>query len=271
MFDLYLFNTIINTLWYLFTILFVLYKYTAFFSYIYNFVKFCGKLFLGVSYIYKYIYNFRSNRFDIESQNNNVIQQGTFNEHQDNKTFYQKCKNYITKNYNYYNRKIFSGAEVTLPLVETNYSSQIKLSTQLFDNKEKEQKLFNQKMNELEDSELELEEHNCYINNQNNGVKFKTYDYTPLAQHAFDDDVLFDKNFKTEYINSSGTYNEERQCTLGSFLKNKSVTINKKLNVSYESKRESDSDIEIDSDIELNSDMELDSELNSSNTIFYDL
>ena len=256
MFDLYLFNTIVNTLWYLFTILFVLYKYTAFFSYIYNFVKFCGQLFSGISHIYKYIYNFRSNRFDIESQNNNVPV--TLDGNVGNKTLYQKCKNYISKNYNYYYRKIFPNADIynlpmTVPLVETNYSSSI----QLDNNKEKEQKLFNQKMNELENSELELEQHNCYIkNNQNNGVNFKTYDYTPLETcSSLNDDVLFDKNFKTEYINSSGAS--------GSFFKNKSVTINEELNVSYESKNDSDSDIEIDS--------VLDNELNSSNTIFYDL
>ena len=55
MFDLYLFNTIINVLWYLFTVLFVLYRYTKFFSYIYNFVKFCGKLVTGASYVYSFI------------------------------------------------------------------------------------------------------------------------------------------------------------------------------------------------------------------------
>lgn len=43
MFDLYLFNTIINVIWYIFTILFVLYKFTSFFTYIYGFVKFCTK------------------------------------------------------------------------------------------------------------------------------------------------------------------------------------------------------------------------------------
>lgn len=49
--DLYLFNTIINTIWYLFTILFVLYRFTSFFSYIYNFSKFCYKLWNGIVYI----------------------------------------------------------------------------------------------------------------------------------------------------------------------------------------------------------------------------
>lgn len=45
--DLYLFNTIINTSWYLFTTLFILYKFTSFFSSIYGFVIFCKKLWTG--------------------------------------------------------------------------------------------------------------------------------------------------------------------------------------------------------------------------------
>lgn len=48
--NLYLFNTIINTCWYFFTILFVLYKFTSFFTHVYGFFKFCGKLYNGATY-----------------------------------------------------------------------------------------------------------------------------------------------------------------------------------------------------------------------------
>ena len=257
MFDLYLFNTVINTLWYLFTILFVLYKYTAFFSYIYNFVKFCGKLFSGVSYVYKYISgNNNLNRVDIESQNNQ----------NNNKTFYQKCKNYITKNYNYYYRKIFPNASVQMstintntfvPLVETNYSSQIKFSTQLnnssnedvfrrqSDNiKELEQKEFIKKMNELQKSDLEHSELEQKYNIHTHTNEYP-YEYTPIFEE--NEEKYFDENIKTNSI-----------------LKN--VTFNEKLNVSYGSGIvESNIDSDIDSDIA--SDIASDSEL----TIFYDL
>lgn len=50
--DLLLFNTIINTVWYVFTALFILYKYTSFFSYGYNFVRFCGKAWTGATWLY---------------------------------------------------------------------------------------------------------------------------------------------------------------------------------------------------------------------------
>lgn len=71
MFDLYLFNTIINTIWYIFTILFVLYRFTSFFSYIYNFSRFCGKIFTGIKYVYNYINSKNIHNYhniDIESQ-----------------------------------------------------------------------------------------------------------------------------------------------------------------------------------------------------------
>jgi hypothetical protein len=48
--DLYYYNTIINTGWYLFTIVFLLYKFTTFFSHAYNLFKFCGKIISGGNY-----------------------------------------------------------------------------------------------------------------------------------------------------------------------------------------------------------------------------
>jgi hypothetical protein len=60
--DLYLFNTIINTIWYLFTILFVLYRFTSFFSYIYNFSKFCYKLWNGIVYLIEQVNTYLKKR-----------------------------------------------------------------------------------------------------------------------------------------------------------------------------------------------------------------
>ena len=51
LFDFYLFNTIINTFWYIFTILFVLYKFTSFFTYVINFVNFCKDLWINLIWI----------------------------------------------------------------------------------------------------------------------------------------------------------------------------------------------------------------------------
>ena len=51
MVDLYFVTSIINIIWYIFSILFVLYRFTSFFSYIYGFLKFSAKFLQGFVYI----------------------------------------------------------------------------------------------------------------------------------------------------------------------------------------------------------------------------
>lgn len=64
--DIYLLSTITNIVWYIFTILFVLYRFTTFFSWIWNFLIFLGNLmsvfkWLGnkINYIYNYYKGYR--------------------------------------------------------------------------------------------------------------------------------------------------------------------------------------------------------------------
>ena len=249
MFDLYLFNTIMNTLWYLFTVLFVLYKYTTFFNYIYNFVKFCGKLITGISHVYKYINP--SPQIDLEAQ---------YLQENERKSLYTKCKGYIVKNYNYYYRKIFKNEynepllnrnnQNTFPLIETDYGSKIQFSTQLHKSndtfptsstrstrstsksisKKYEIDMFNKKMNELDHSELELEENKCLINND--------YYYNKL------DGVVFNiKDASQSNYNNSNNFN-----------------IKDNLNVFYSNTDTEDTDIDknIDTDIDKNIDIDID-------------
>lgn len=229
MFDLYLFNTIINALWYLFTILFVLYRYTKFFSYIYNFIRFCGKLVTGASYVYNFINP--TPQLDLEAQH---LQENRNTK----KTLYSKCKEYIVKNYNYYYRK-FTGNynnhtdeyselinrnnQNTFPLVETNYGSGVEFSTQL---KKRENDIFNKKIEELEHSELDTEEPNCYIKNENkinsatftddvdrqqDGMIFlqdsNNYIFKIGETTTVKDKILLNENFKTDFIKSRESFN----------------------------------------------------------------
>jgi hypothetical protein len=55
--DIYLFTMILNWLWYIFSILFVLYRFTSFFTYVYGFFKFLGKLFEGLIYFKNQSFN----------------------------------------------------------------------------------------------------------------------------------------------------------------------------------------------------------------------
>ncbi len=49
--DFYFLTSLVNMLWQIFTILFLLYRFTSFFSMMYNFMLFVGKLFKGLIYI----------------------------------------------------------------------------------------------------------------------------------------------------------------------------------------------------------------------------
>lgn len=62
MIDIFFLNTVINIIWYIFSILFVLYKFTSFFSYIYNFGKFLGQLTQGAFYIKDRVVEFTDHR-----------------------------------------------------------------------------------------------------------------------------------------------------------------------------------------------------------------
>ena len=115
MFDLYLFNTIVNTIWYIFTILFVLYRFTSLFSYMYNFSRFCGKLFTGVHHIYTYTKN--TNRYqnidtdtDIESQ---LRPKSAFQK------FKEMCKKKWYQLFNKSSPEVILKYETVFPLVET--------------------------------------------------------------------------------------------------------------------------------------------------------
>jgi hypothetical protein len=164
MIDLYLFNTIINTIWYLFTVLFVLYRFTSLFSYGYNFLRFCGKLFNSLYYVYDRItiyikrrngYEYVENQGDIESQNSQP------------KTLLQSCKTYLSKQYDHIYYKIFGKRnnynhprDDRINLAEITITNNIESFNINKNTKDYENELFDQQMNELSlnSSSIEL---NC--------------------------------------------------------------------------------------------------------------
>lgn len=94
MIDIYFVQTLLNIIWYIFSILFVLYRFTTFFSYILNFVRFVGKIGSGIVYIK----NQMSARLGF---NNNQYIKIPSNSHTQNKTMFQKIKSKISSTYNY--------------------------------------------------------------------------------------------------------------------------------------------------------------------------
>ena len=153
--DLYLFNTVINTIWYIFTILFVLYKFTSFFSYIYNFIKFCGKLFTWIKYIYDqiviYLQKKRGYKYtllnDLESQTT-----------QTRKTYFQQIKENIWMSYiklklylGFSHKQPLSSQHLGTPLTEIVSNSNIK--NQSYYNSS-EQNYFNSNLDDLDESSI---------------------------------------------------------------------------------------------------------------------
>lgn len=101
--DLYLFNTIINSAWYLFTVLFILYRFTTFFSHAYNFFKFCGKIVSGGKYAIELCFNYFKQK-QYEPETTDVIDEDdTDNQHEvnvvSNETFVDKIKNKVNSVY----------------------------------------------------------------------------------------------------------------------------------------------------------------------------
>ena len=154
MFDLYLFNTIVNTIWYIFTILFVLYRFTSFFSYIYNFSRFCGKIFTGIHYIYTSVTtkNVKYQNINIESQS---TPKSTF------QRFKETCKKKWRQLFGKESSTVIPKYENVFPLVETttlHNSSGYPPNSKSYQesNSILERQLFNQKMTEL------IDDDSCY-------------------------------------------------------------------------------------------------------------
>ena len=58
-----LLNSIVNSVWYVFTIIFILYKFTSFFTTAWGVLKFTGKLFYGIKTVSSSVFSFMKSRF----------------------------------------------------------------------------------------------------------------------------------------------------------------------------------------------------------------
>lgn len=153
--DLYLFNTIINVIWYLFTIVFILYRYTSLFSYAINFLRFCNNLWSWSTFIYKKSVTYLYKR---ETHNN----EGLCTENEKTMTFYQKTKNYMHSLYGKMYTKVIgkpyphSKPDVYIPLYQTQHGSFFNNTNELRSSyKEfcKEKEIFDKHLDDLGNSE----------------------------------------------------------------------------------------------------------------------
>lgn len=133
MIDIIFVTSIFNIIWYIFSMLFVLYRFTSFFTYIFNFGKFLGQLGKGIFYIKDKIGLF------IESRRNNYVTRPITTK----QTIFTRIKNKLSK----YIWGTKTQQEELLPLFETR-TSQINLINSNIDNFQDRQ-YFDKHINEL--------------------------------------------------------------------------------------------------------------------------
>lgn len=160
--DLYLFNTIINTIWYIFTILFLLYRFTSFFTYVYGFVQFCAKAFSWLSWAWDQIHLFfrrRQGYFTLDEEQNYLLPQ----QHRETKTYFQifkeKCANWLSRVFGKKKSTRGTGLQTfgDVPLYETQRESFFIREPPLNDSyytrlKDEEAQHFEDHMRDLQDS-----------------------------------------------------------------------------------------------------------------------
>lgn len=121
--DFYFFTSLVNMLWQIFTILFVLYRFTSFFSMMYNFILFLGKLLKGVYYvkdqITRYIAKKRGYSYLSGEELNGLPSRN-------NQSWYNKIKSWI----------FGSPRRTTIPLYETRTSYIHNLGASMHDSTE---------------------------------------------------------------------------------------------------------------------------------------
>lgn len=89
--DFYFITSFINMVWQIFTILFVLYRFTSFFSMMYNFILFLGKLLKGVYYIKDQVTRYIAKKRGYSYLNDEQIRGLNRN----NETWFDKIKSWI--------------------------------------------------------------------------------------------------------------------------------------------------------------------------------
>lgn len=209
--DLLLYNTVINTVWYIFTLVFILYKFTTFFNYSYNFFKFCGKLISGGKYVFDLGYNYIRQKSiqkettviidsDYHKTNNNENNKGLFYKIKENSwNLYYNLYHKFTGKYhpssqeNYIELPLYSSSTNLNNEVINSYSNRQNYNSLINESKRSFNSNFNSVNYENENSQMLYTiplDNSQYLHNSNENTKPK---YKPFG---IDNSVLlFDSSF----------------------------------------------------------------------------
>lgn len=101
--DLYLYTAIINTVWYIFTIVFVLYRFTSFFTYTYKFLLFSKRFWDGAVWSKNKIVNYVNQRrgytriYDEEDPEVELLYDNNTSDPQQPRPFFEALRNTFNK------------------------------------------------------------------------------------------------------------------------------------------------------------------------------
>lgn len=191
MIDIFFVNSVINIIWYIFSILFVLYKFTSFFSYIYNFGKFLGKITKSLFYIKDRVVEFT------EQRRNQYITRPT--RQPKSQSFFTRIKSNITS-YFWGSQKEELGVE--LPIYTTISDVTFKPTK----NKKEDlhfENCINEMMSQSKNSFVSID----LSNHQN---KIKTYDSSCDGNY----ESYYDTKFPSNLFNTNSDNDSESECLM---------------------------------------------------------
>lgn len=112
--NVYFFSSILNIIFDIFGILFILYQFTSFFSYIYNFILFLGKLMKGLFWVTDQIKLFFTKKNGYTNDSINGYTNDSINIREaENQTIFQRVRNWFSNEPKY----------ISLPLNEFQFVS----------------------------------------------------------------------------------------------------------------------------------------------------
>lgn len=129
--DLFYFGAVFNLVWNIFTILFVLYRFTSFFTYMFGFIRFCGRIASSSTYYFNRLLKRPGNGYIRLPDDHDYEEPLINNAFTDNptsiwarmKSGYDTVKNYFTSNPSVVPVYMEGAGETVIPLQQSTYHS----------------------------------------------------------------------------------------------------------------------------------------------------
>lgn len=212
--DIYLFSAIANVAWYCFTILFLLYKFTSFFSYVYNFILFSGRLFTGFKWVGNKIYGFimyrrgYSNKVNLEESTSLLASEDNYDTN-DEYDYYRKPLFLEKLKHKIWKQKPYVQKEHLYELHVSNFNSIQDL------NIEHQKNFKSSKKQVLFDDNININVNNSYMDTSLHGIPSGiSYCAKPIVtnkKELLNSNMLFESEFIREHMNPPFALKEEVQ------------------------------------------------------------